>query len=310
MFGGDNPRDFLEVVLEQLPQFEHRSRAGDGRRFAPSWKGGGRRLHRGVDLGLRGERRASDDFATRGVVYGHEVAGRGRCPAAADEVGKKFRLFRHDGSLYSVALGPAMTTARPSSGDRPCHGNVAEFARVTQQSPADGRRLMSHATHYVIRGGIHGRERLRVISRIMHPTSSSLLDRLELHEGLVCADFGCGGGDLTVELARRVGPTGKAFGFDIDQTKLDIARAEAERLGVSNVEFHASDLRHSSFTHSFDVVYTRFLLTHLKDPGTLVRMFFDHLRPGGRMAVEDIAANPTTLAGTPRIVQSWGRRPD
>ena len=269
---------------------------------------------------------------------------------------------------------------------------------------------MSHATHYVIRGGIQGRERLRVISRIMHPTSSSLLDRLELHEGLVCADFGCGGGDLTVELARRVGPTGKAFGFDIDQTKLDIARAEAERLGVSNVEFHASDLRHSSFTHSFDVVYTRFLLTHLKDPGTVVGMFFDHLRPGGRMAVEDVdfsgyftypdslafqryrelycatvirrggdpnigprlpsllqnagltdvgvhivqpvalkgdaklatpltmeniadtvlddglatreeidrivrelyefAANPTTLAGTPRIVQSWGRRPD
>ena len=76
---------------------------------------------------------------------------------------------------------------------------------------------MSHATHDVIRGEIHGRERLRVISRIMHPTSSSLLDRLELHEGLVCADFGCGGGDLTVELARRVGPTGKAFGFDIDQ---------------------------------------------------------------------------------------------
>ena len=195
-----------------------------------------------------------------------------------------------------------------------------------------------------------------------------------------------------------------------NQTKLDIARAEAERLGVSNVEFHASDLRHSSFTHSFDVVCARFLLTHLKDPGTLVRVFCDHLRPGGRMAVEDVdfsgyftypdspafqryrelycatvirrggdpnigprlpsllqnagltdvgvhivqpvalkgdaklatpltmeniadtvlddglatreeidrivrelyefAANPTTLAGTPRIVQSWGRRPD
>jgi 2-polyprenyl-3-methyl-5-hydroxy-6-metoxy-1,4-benzoquinol methylase len=89
-----------------------------------------------------------------------------------------------------------------------------------------------------------------------------------------------------------------------------ISRAEAERLGVSNVEFHASGLRYSSFGHTFDVVDTRSRLTHLKDPATLVRMFFDHLRPGGRMAVEDIAANPTTLAGTPRIVQSWGRRPD
>jgi len=147
---------------------------------------------------------------------------------------------------------------------------------------------MSDTTHYVIRGGIQGRERLRVISRILHPTSTSLLDRLGLRDGLMCADFGCGGGDVTVELARRVAPTGKAIGFDLDETKLEIARADAERLGVTNVEFQLADLRRPLFRNAFDVGYTRFLLTHLKDPAAVTGMMYDHLRPGGLMAVEDI----------------------
>jgi ubiquinone/menaquinone biosynthesis C-methylase UbiE len=71
---------------------------------------------------------------------------------------------------------------------------------------------MSDTTHYAIHGGIQGRERLRVISRIMHPTSSALLDRLGVRDDLLCADFGCGGGDVTVEIARRVAP---GAGFDV-----------------------------------------------------------------------------------------------
>ena len=147
---------------------------------------------------------------------------------------------------------------------------------------------MSDATHYVIRGGIQGRERLRVLSRVMHQTSASLFDRLGLRDGLVCADIGCGGGEATLELARRVGPHGKVIGLDIDDTKLEIARAEAQQLGVTNIDFKASDIRQASASQSFDVVYARFLLTHLKDPASIVSTFYEHLRPGGRIAVEDI----------------------
>jgi len=89
---------------------------------------------------------------------------------------------------------------------------------------------MSDSTHYVIRGGSAGRERLRMLSRVMHPTSSSLFDRLALHEGQSCLDVGCGGGDATLELARRVGPRGRVVGVDIDATKLELARAEAAEL--------------------------------------------------------------------------------
>jgi len=147
---------------------------------------------------------------------------------------------------------------------------------------------MAHSTHYVIRGGTEGRERLRILGRVMHASSMALLDRLGPRDGLACLDVGCGGGDATLELARRVAPHGKVVGVDIDETKLEIARHEAQQQGVANVVFQLSDIREASGESEFDIVYSRFLLTHLSDPAGIVRAFYEHLRPGGVLAVEDI----------------------
>ena len=147
---------------------------------------------------------------------------------------------------------------------------------------------MSDTTHYVIRGGIEGRERLRILARVMHESSTALFDRLNLRPGLACVDVGCGGGDTTVELARRVAPGGRVVGVDIDGVKLELARAEARELGVQNVEFRLADIRQTTGAPEFDVVYSRFLLTHLDDPAATVAAFQRQLRPGGVLAVEDI----------------------
>ena len=96
---------------------------------------------------------------------------------------------------------------------------------------------MSDLKHYAIRGGIEGHERLKVLSRVMHPSTCAVLDQIGIADGMVCLDIGCGSGDVTFELARRVGTNGKAVGADIDYTKLDLARAEAGQLDLSNVEF-------------------------------------------------------------------------
>ena len=90
---------------------------------------------------------------------------------------------------------------------------------------------MGDLQHYLIRGGVTDRERLRILARVMHPSTTSLFDRLGLTDGMACLDFGCGGGDVTQELARRVGPDGKAVGADIDSTKIELARREAAELG-------------------------------------------------------------------------------
>jgi SAM-dependent methyltransferase len=147
---------------------------------------------------------------------------------------------------------------------------------------------MTDASHYVIRGGLEGRERLRVISRVMHPTTSSLFDRVGVADGHRCLDVGCGGGDVTIALARRVAPHGAAVGVDIDDTKLAIARNEAARETTRNVDFRHCDIRVDPIDTTFDVVYARFLLTHLSDPSATVGVFYDHLKPGGALIVEDI----------------------
>jgi 2-polyprenyl-3-methyl-5-hydroxy-6-metoxy-1,4-benzoquinol methylase len=64
-------------------------------------------------------------------------------------------------------------------------------------------------SHYIIRGGRDGRERLRLLSGVMRPYALRLFDRLGICEGMSCLDVGCGGGDVTLELAALWGAAGK-----------------------------------------------------------------------------------------------------
>src|SRR5262249_27274518 len=119
---------------------------------------------------------------------------------------------------------------------------------------------------YVIRGGSKGRERLRILARVMRPTTLALLERAGIRSGLLCLDVGCGGGDVSVELARMVAPSGRVVGIDIDTAELELARREAAQLQLTNLEFRQSGAGDPGAEAEFDVVYVRFVLTHLSDP--------------------------------------------
>jgi SAM-dependent methyltransferase len=147
---------------------------------------------------------------------------------------------------------------------------------------------MSEQGRYIIRGGIEGRERLRVLARSLHPTTSSLLDRVGVRPGMTCLDVGSGGGDVSLELARRVAPAGRVLGVDIDEAKLALARDEAVAAGVSNVEYRRLDVLTEELPFEMDLVYTRFLLTHLPDAAAAAVRLVSAARPGGHVVVEDI----------------------
>jgi SAM-dependent methyltransferase len=142
--------------------------------------------------------------------------------------------------------------------------------------------------HYVIRGGMAGRERLRVLARVMSPTTEELFTRVGIVPAARCLDVGCGGGDVTLALARRT-PEGTVVGIDLDDGKIDLARAEAASAGVGNVEFRIEDVMdRAPDGDRFDVVYTRFLLTHLPDPAAALANLRGRLVAGGVLIVEDI----------------------
>jgi SAM-dependent methyltransferase len=141
---------------------------------------------------------------------------------------------------------------------------------------------------YIIRGGIEGRERLRVLSRVMQPTSLALLGRAGVRPGMCCLEVGCGGGDLAFDLARMVTPAGRVIGTDIDEEKLQIATREAAGQQLNNVEFLLSDIRDQAPGTDFDFVHARFVLTHLTNPVQALSTMRRALRAGGVIVVEDI----------------------
>ena len=140
---------------------------------------------------------------------------------------------------------------------------------------------------YIIRGGIAGRERLRLLSRVMRPATLDLLARAGVGTGMTGVDVGCGGGDVSIDLARLVGPAGRVVGIDLDPVKIDIARREAADAGVPNVEFRACHLDEVDGGGGFDFAYGRFVLSHLKDPGAALRKIRTAVRPGGLVVVAD-----------------------
>lgn len=141
---------------------------------------------------------------------------------------------------------------------------------------------------YIIRGGVAGRERLRVLSRVMGPMTSRLLERIGVVPGARCLDVGCGGGDVAMALARMVGPHGDVLGVDIDEVKLALARHEAADAGVRNVEYRHAGVEELTADGAYDVAYARFLLSHLPDPATALGRLAGAVRPGGVVAVQDI----------------------
>ena len=151
---------------------------------------------------------------------------------------------------------------------------------------------------YMIRGGTAGRDRLRVLHNASAEATAALLDGVGVEPGMTCLDAGCGGGDVTLELAARVGPRGRVVGIDLDEEKLAVARAEAADAGVEHVEYVRGDLTAAALEPVYDVVHARFLLTHLPDPGEGTRRLAEAVRPGGVLALMDI--DFTSVAMHPR----------
>jgi ubiquinone/menaquinone biosynthesis C-methylase UbiE len=144
------------------------------------------------------------------------------------------------------------------------------------------------ASHYILEGGAPGRERLRLLSSVFHPTTFALLQRAGIAPGMSCLDLGCGGGDVTVELARLVGPQGQVTGIDFDETSIGIARSEAEAASNGNVRYRHGDVRSSDFEEPVDVVYARFLFSHLPDAEAQLHNLPRLIVPGGRIVIEDV----------------------
>lgn len=140
---------------------------------------------------------------------------------------------------------------------------------------------------YVLRRGEDGAARLRLLNRLKGPSTMALLRRAGLQPGWRCLDVGCGIGAVSLAMARRVGPTGQVTGLDLDPGFIAVARAEAARLGLA-ADFHVADIGTLDLAAGYDLVFSRYLLSHLPDPEDKLARLVAAVAPGGLLVVEDV----------------------
>ena len=140
---------------------------------------------------------------------------------------------------------------------------------------------------YVLRGGREGYERLRLLARARRDDTLALLELAGVQPGWRCVDLGCGGGEVTFELARLVGPTGHVAGLDMNEVSLGLAREAAAERGIENAAFRVANLDEWRDDDAYDLVYCRFVLHHLSRPAEVLARMWAAVRPGGALVAED-----------------------
>jgi 2-polyprenyl-3-methyl-5-hydroxy-6-metoxy-1,4-benzoquinol methylase len=127
-----------------------------------------------------------------------------------------------------------------------------------------------------------------------------------LHPGDTVLDLGCGGGIDVLLSARRVGPTGKAFGLDMTDSMLELARQNQKKAGVDNVEFLKGEIENIPLPDSsLDVIISNCVINLSADKNRVMREAFRVLRPGGRFAISDVVTRGAMPSDIRKHVLLW-----
>jgi arsenite methyltransferase len=128
----------------------------------------------------------------------------------------------------------------------------------------------------------------------------------KLNPGETVLDLGSGGGIDVLLSARRVGPTGKAYGLDMTDEMLALARENQRKAGIDNVEFLKGEIEHIPLPdNTVDVIISNCVINLSGNKDQVLHEAFRVLKPGGRLAVSDVVVRGEVPADIRRNIELW-----
>jgi SAM-dependent methyltransferase len=186
----------------------------------------------------------------------------------------------------------AKAALQVTSGERGCCGSVSSRSGC---DPVTGNLYPSEETTGL------PEEAVRASLGCGNPTALA-----QLRPGEVVLDLGSGGGIDVLLSAQRVGPTGKAFGLDMTDEMLALARENQRKSGVANAEFLKGAIEAIPLPDgTVDVIISNCVINLSADKDRVLAEAFRVLRPGGRFAVSDVVVRGEVPAAIRRSVELW-----
>lgn len=186
-----------------------------------------------------------------------------------------------------------------------------KYAELAREAQAGGKPSCGEASSCcdAITSNLYGaadiaaipEEALRASLGCGNPTALA-----ELHPGETVLDLGSGGGIDVLLSARRVGPTGKAYGLDMTDEMLALARENQRKSGIANVEFLKGEIERIPLPDdSVDVVISNCVINLSSDKAQVLREASRVLKPGGRFAVSDVVTRGEVAPEIRQSVLLW-----